>query len=111
MSDVPTSRVMAYGCSMSVSSPVLAAGVDQPVFGDVGVAYCLHPRDTRVFDASLEQVSEAALQFQIVLYRNLAADLAYLRDLAVLGLEDRIEATLDGKPRKPDRVVRSGSPS
>src|SRR6476661_6390385 len=105
MSDVPTSRVMAYGCSMSVSSPVLAVGVDQPVFGDMGVAYCLHPRDTRVFDASLEQVGEAALQFQVVLHRNLAADLAYLRDLAVLGLEDRIETAFDRKLRQPDSVM------
>jgi len=59
MSDVPTSRVMAYGCSMSVSSPVLAVGVDQPIFGDVGVAYRLHPRDARIFNVALEQMREA----------------------------------------------------
>src|SRR5450631_2972777 len=105
MSDVPTSRVMAYGCSMSVSSPVLAVGVDQPVFGDVGVAYRLHPRDARIFNVALEQMREATLQFQIVLHRNLAADLAYLRDLAVLGLEDRIETAFDRKLRQPDGVM------
>src|ERR1017187_1166861 len=91
--------------------PIPAGRVDQPVFSYIGVAYRLQPRDARVFVAALEQVSEAALQFQIILHRNLAADLAHLRDLAVLGLENRIEAALDRKAGKPDRVVRSGSPA
>src|ERR1700692_4043141 len=85
--------------------------LEQPVFGDVGVTNRLHPRDPRILDAALEQMRKAALQFQIFLHRNLAADLAYLRDLAVLGLEDRIEAALDRKPRQPDGVMRSRPPS
>src|SRR5271169_2790353 len=110
MSDVPTSSVMANGCSM-MPSPFPVGRVDQPVFSNIGVAYRLQPRDPRVFMAALEQMCEAALQLQIVLHRNRVADLAHLRDLAVLGLEDRIEATLDGQPRQPDSVVRSRSPA
>src|SRR5947199_10277109 len=92
-------------------SAVPAGRVDQPVFSDIGVADRLQPRDARVVMAALEQMREAALQLEIVLYRNLAANLAYLRDLAVLGLEDRIEAALDGKLRQPDGVMRRRSPA
>src|SRR5450755_3798538 len=92
-------------------SPIPAGRVDQAVFRNMCVTYRLHPRDARVFGVTLEQVCEAALQFQIVLHRNLTADLAHLRDLAVLGLEDRIEPALDGKLRQPDRVMRRGAPT
>ena len=76
--------------------------LDQPVFSDVGVANRLQPRDARIFIAAPEQMGEAALQFQIVLHRNLAPDLAHLRDLPMLGLENRIETTLDRKLGQPD---------
>src|ERR1700688_2346291 len=101
---------MANGCSI-VPSPIPAGHIDQPVFGNMGVAYRLQPRDARVFMAALEQMRKTALQFQIILHRNLAADLAHLRDLAVLGLEDRVETALDRQPRQPDRVVRSRPPA
>src|SRR5664279_2546195 len=92
-------------------SPVPPGRVDQPVFSYIRVTHRLQPRDPRVFDATFEQVREAALQFQIILHRNLAANLAHLRDLAVFGLENRIEPAFDGKPGQPDRVMRSGSPA
>src|ERR1700688_709258 len=101
---------MANGCSM-MSSPIPAGRVDQPVVGYVRVAHRLQPRDPRVFVVAFEQMRETALQFQIVLHRNLAADLAHLRDLAVLSLENRIETALARQPRQPDRVVRSRSPA
>src|SRR6202158_2577830 len=101
---------MANGCSI-VPSPIPAGHIDQPVFGNMGVAYRLQPRDARVFMAALEQMRKAALQFQIILHRNLSADLADLRDLAVLGLEDRVQTAFDGKLRQLDRVMRSRAPA
>ena len=86
-------------------SPIPAGRLDEAVFNNIGVAYRLQPRDTRVFMAAFEQVSEAALQFQIVPHRNLAADLAHLGHFSMLGLKNRIKTALDRKLRQSNRIM------
>ena len=91
-------------------SRIRVCSIEQAIIGDIGVAYRLQARDARICLAITEKMREAALQLQIVLHRNLAADLADLCDLAVLGLKYRIETAFDGKPSKPDRVMRGADP-
>ncbi|WP_315759644.1 MULTISPECIES: hypothetical protein [unclassified Bradyrhizobium] len=76
----------------------LADGIGKAIFVYVDVADRLKARDAGIFVAVPEQVREAALRLQIVLYRNLPADLSHLRDLATLGFEDRIEAAFHCEP-------------
>ena len=58
-----------------------------------------------------EKMRKAPLQLQIFGDRHLAADLALMRDDAVLGFEDREQPALDREPRQLDRVLRRRAPA
>ena len=58
-----------------------------------------------------EQVREALLQLQVLGHRHLAPDRRARGDLAVLRLEQREEAGLDGEARELDRVLGRRAPA
>ena len=76
-------------------------------------AHRLDPRDARRRRGCVaEQVGEALLQLQVLLDRHAAGgSCVRAGDLAVLGLEQREEAGLDGQPRELDRVGGRRAPA
>ena len=103
----PTSRVIAKGCSITRPLPA-RAGCIRRCCGRQSPA-----RGARRFlpSSDPEQMGEAPLRLQIVLDRNLPADLAAAGDGAVFGFEHREQPALDGEPRQTDGVVRGRAPA
>jgi hypothetical protein len=90
---------------MACSSGV-PRGLEQTEFLDVAVGDGLDPLELPLV-ATLEDVREAALQAEVLVDRRRSAQLGRAGDLAVLGLEQRVEPALDRQAGQLDRVGRT----